>query len=319
MRRYLFFVLASCADSATPATGAAIAAAAPLDAAVEWKDILTGVSVRGDVFADVRGIWRCEDGVCEHRPWREGAVSRRALPCNASGAADYAFSQAGTHVAQVCEGALAITSLGTGEVVRRALPFPELDGLEVDESGVVTAIHDHSVARVTSQGVLGPFALEVPGDAISPADSAELHPANGPWIAYTHGAFAREVAWRASTPSPTAVALGGGALFNGDQMWVSLMTSGYVRMTESGPVAVAGRVGGGLAGHGILVGVVPWGPDGLIVQYEDAALLVDRELITRRQIQTPNAKGTIGTIGGDPSGAWLFFVHEDGRISAAAL
>ncbi|MFY0534396.1 hypothetical protein [Nannocystis pusilla] len=102
-------------------------------------------------------------------------------------------------------------------------------------------------------------------------------------------------------------------------MWVSLMTNGYVRMTESGPVPVAGRIGGGLPGHGLLLSVLPWGADGLIAQYEGAALLVDRELNTRRQLRTPNAKDTYGTIGSDPSGAWLFFVHEDGKIAVAAL
>ncbi|MCY1062177.1 hypothetical protein [Nannocystis sp. SCPEA4] len=287
--------------------------------ALEWKDIVTGVSASGDVFADARGVWRCEDGACEHRPWRGGDVGRQALPCAASNDDNSAISPAGTRVVQVCDGKLVITTLATGEVVRRKLPFPELDDLEVDESGVVTVVHEHSVARVTAKGLQGPFALEVPKDAITPANFASLYAASGPWLAYTHGAYEKEVAWRASTSAPTEVALGGGALFNGEHMWVSLMTSGYVRMTESGPVAVAGRIGAGLPGYGLLLSVLPWGADGLIAQYEEAALLVDRELNTRRQLHTPNAKGDYGTIGSDPSGAWLFFVHSDGKIAVAAL
>ncbi|MCY0994952.1 hypothetical protein OV203_47940 [Nannocystis sp. ILAH1] len=338
MRRCLFFfVLVSCVDADAPATAppaptpgeagtppsAAAGEATAPDATVledlEWKDLVTGVSASGDVFADVRGVWRCEDGACQHRPWSGGDGGRQALPCDASSDDKFAVSPAGTRVAQVCEGKLAISTLTTGEVVRRKSPFPELDDLEVDESGVVTAIHEHRVARVTAKGLQGPFALEVPKEALTPTNFASLYAANGPWLAYTHGAYSDEVAWRASTPAPTQVALGGGALFNGEQMWVSLMTNGYVRMTESGPVPVAGRIGGGLPGHGLLLSVLPWGADGLIAQYEDAALLVDRELNTRRQLRTPNAKGTYGTIGSDPSGAWLFFVHEDGRIAVAAL
>ncbi|MFY0534395.1 hypothetical protein [Nannocystis pusilla] len=190
MRRCLFFfALVSCADAAAPATGAPPAPtpgqvgtppsatageATASDVTVlddlEWKDLVTGVSASGDVFADARGVWRCEDGACQHRPWSGGDGGRQALPCDASSDDNFAVSPAGTRVAQVCEGKLAISTLTTGEVVRRKLPFPELDDLEIDESGVVTAIHEHSVARVTAKGLQGPFALEVPKDALTPTN-----------------------------------------------------------------------------------------------------------------------------------------------------
>ena len=65
--------------------------------------------------------------------------------------------------------------------------------------------------------------------------------------------------------------------------------------------------------------MVPWGPDGLLAQYEQAVVLLDRELVTRRSLLTPNAKGTYGRAGSDPSGTKLYFVGPDGTISLASL
>ncbi|MEZ4454268.1 MAG: hypothetical protein R3B09_32740 [Nannocystaceae bacterium] len=315
----LFLVIAcSAAESAPAPTSTAAPESAPAAAPLVWKDVFPAGRF-GEVFADARGIWRCVDGTCEHRTWSDGASTQRALPCDASSRSSFAASQGGTHVAQICGESLAITSLADGEVVKRGSPFAETDGLIVDEAGVVTLVGGHEVVRVSAEGVLGPFTLTVPADAITPQDDAELLPARGRWLAYTHGAYAREVAWRTSTTAPAEVALHGGAFFNGDQMWVSLMSNGYVRMTEGGPVEVAGRFGGGLMGHGLLFDVVPWGADGLIAQYEDAALLLDRDLKTQRQISTPNAPETYGILACDPTGERLVFVHEDGRVVFAAL
>lgn len=316
-------LLLSCCNS--PAPSAEVAPSAPTaptpdDAAsppLEWKEVAPAARPAGDVFADNDGLWRCNDERCQHLAWSGGARREQPLPC--ADAASFAASQAGTHVAQVCGDQLKIVALATGATVTRALPFAEPDDLIVDDDGVVTATHEHSVARVTAREVLGPYALRLPADAITPAESADLYPARGPWLAYTHGAYAHELAWRATSSGPAEVTLGGGALWNGDQMWVSLMTNGYVRMTETGPVPVAGRIGAGLPGHGLLLETAPWGADGLIAQYEDAALLVDREFVTRRQIQLPNAPGDYGSVGSDPSGTRLYFVHTDGRISVASL
>lgn len=318
----LVLVLA-CNNAPAPAPEAAPASAvaptpdlAPAPA-LAWTVLAPATSPPGDVFADAGGIWRCTAGSCRHLAWSGGATREQALPC--ADTASLEASQAGTHLVQVCDDQLKITTLATGAVVTRKPPFPELDELIVDDDGVVTMTHEQSVARVTAKAVLGPFTLQLPADSLTPDRLADLYPARGPWLAHTHGAYEHELAWRASTPSPTAVALGGGALWNGDQMWVSLMTNGYVRMDEGGPIPVAGRIGGGLPGHGILLDTAPWGPDGLIAQYEDAALLVDRELVTRRQIALPNAPGDYGRVGSDPSGTRLWFLHTDGRITTASL
>lgn len=285
--------------------------------ALAWTTLAPATSPSGDVFADDAGVWRCTAGTCRHLAWSGATPRERPLPC--ADATDLEPSQAGTRVVQLCGNRLEITTLATGAAVQRELPFPEIDQLIVDDDGVVTVTHEQSVARITAKGVLGPFALELPADALTPDRLADLYPARGPWLAYTHGAYEQELAWRASTPSPTAVALGGGALWNGDQMWVSLMTNGYVRMDAGGPVRVAGRIGGGLPGHGVLLDTAPWGPDGMIAQYEDAALLVDREFVTRRQIQLPGAPNDYGRVGSDPSGTRLYYMHSDGRIDAAML
>jgi len=280
---------------------------------VQWTPIAPATTDLFNVFADAAGVWRCTDASCAHHAWSGGAVRTRTLPCAIR---TFGSSPHGTHVAQVCDGKLVVTTLATGRSSTHELPVADVAELVVDDEGTVTATYDRSVVRVTATAVEGPFTLDVPRDAVV-SGSAELRPAIGPWLAYSDGAFSKEVAWRSGGAAPAAVPLHGGALFNGDQMWVSLMASGYVKMTATGPVPVRGDVRGGLPGYGVLLDDKPWGPDGLLAHYEQAVLLLDHELVPVCSLLTPNGKGQSGRLGSDPTGTRLYYAAVDGSISIA--
>ena len=306
-------------------------------APVSWQEVAPAREVTlGSYayFADADGVWRCHKAACVRFGWEGRSSATVPLPCDSQ----LVPSPSGTLVAQRCGGEVVVTSLPSGKLAFPRRPLEEVDELVVDDSGTVSATRssraryapedddkvigwDPAVAiRIKPNGARKRYELDPPDDAIERGSKAGVHPARGAWLAYSDGAYHLEAAWRASDP-PKQVALGGGALFNGDKMWISTMKNGYQRMTDAGPVALKNRFGGGLPGHGLLLDIAPWGRDGLIAQYETAFVLLDGELATKRVIKIPQLpkEQFLYSVVSDPTGKRVCLATLDGRIRCTSL
>jgi len=152
-----------------------------------------------------------------------------------------------------------------------------------------------------------------PKQAITPADDAPVFAANGRWLAFSDGAYSKEVGWLA--PDATPVTLGGGALINHDHVWISRMNNTYVEVTPAGEIACGDGPKGGVAGHGVLTSEGAWGRHGYLTAYETIAQLYDTKLVKRIELPLPPSDAAYGRrLLSDPSGTTLYLGYPSGEI-----
>ncbi len=294
-------------------------AAAEVDAPppLRWREVSAaqGSQLHFDIhFQGRASLWACEGRRCAvvHGT---GTGSREVkIPCDAdryptqfsrpskSGRWLLQTCAEGTFVTDLDDGRSHVLDLGGGE-----RPYAGV----IDDAGTATlATAAPMFVRVALEGRAREFPVHTPANAVG-GGHAGLVPAHGPWLGFSDGAYAREVGWL-SDAAAEPVALGGGAFFNGTHVWVSLMTNRYVTLRPDGSqVGVTGRFGGGLPGKGLLMSIQAWGDEGLVIEYEDALVLLDAQLEHVAQIDLPDLEG-MPDVGSDPAGTRLHVASPDG-------
>lgn len=266
-------------------------------------------------FEDQDSLWRCEGRRCQIR---YGANVGRQVetPCDA-----YRYptmfsspSKSGRWLLQSCDGKAFVVDMETGRTRKLPVDATRVHAGIVDDAGTATLASRTSLFfRVPRRGKPKRFSVTPPKEALDQDADASLVPGHGPWIGFSDGAYEDEVGWRVGRPA-RSVRLGGGAFFNGEHVWVSLMTGGYVQLRADGKQdAVTGRLGGGLPGKGLLMSIVPWGERGLIVEYEKAISLVDDQLETVREVALPKVEGMLD-IGSNPQGDQIHLASPYGAL-----
>lgn len=272
--------------------------------------------LRPVVFADRRGIWRCAFGQCEHF----GAKGERGavwpLACDVSH--QFVAAAGGGFVAQICGTDLVVTNTRTTQ--RRTQPVPAVDAIVVDAGGTVTlttrgAGNEVIVLRYPPMG-LPPLRTVVANDS-----SGSVEPGTGQLLAYTNGNGPREAAWFDATP-PVLVTASGLWMVNGEHLWLSRSTGGYLRQRERDSEPVRGAPKGGMPPCGICLDESPWGADGLLFHYERAVLLVDDQLEEVGLVPLPTGtmqlkemppfrRGAASTVVASPDGRQIYVSLPD--------
>lgn len=186
------------------------------------------------------------------------------------------------------------------------------------------------VSRMDDKG--GWAIVRVPPDGatrrveVDSTTSEALSPMTGKLLARTTGNSGGEAAWLDGAP-PRKVSFQGLSIENGEHLWVSFEKGGYARLEGAALAPVRGAPKGGLPPHGILMGIVPWGPAGLVIVYERAALLVDEGLEVVRQVALPVFSLELEALGtryrtssmnviATPDGSTLLAIRPDGSVLA---
>ena len=242
------------------------------------------------VFTDRHGIWRCLGRRCVHfsPDGEHGAV--RALDCDVSDM--LAAAPDGSVMAQICgDDLVVIETHGTGWR-SHALPHADVEALVVDSRGWVTL-----TARDSGNGWVilryPPSASPPQRTVVTTTTDGGVVPATGKLLAYTNGNGPHEAAWFDGTP--VEVKTNGLFMANGEHLWVSLASGRYVRQSAHESRPVRGAPKGGLPPCGILLDDTPWGPNGLMLVYEEAMLLLDAELESVGLVPLPG--GTLSVEG----------------------
>ena len=263
------------------------------------------------IFQDASGLWRCHEMNCA-QIWTDTAAAATSfeLPCIAN-LWELQVSRSGRWLAKLCrssesrKGVLHVLDIET-----RSWKHIELTeaanvwAAAVDDSGLVTlSANWGEIVRLDTDGRVRTFQVARPKEADT------ILPANPPWLAYSDGAYTSEVAYHQAAPTQP-IAMRGGAFANGPHLWVSFMTGGYGRLTPSGAERVEGGqdIRGARLPHGSLMGIHPWGTDGLLIEYESTLLFVDSELRTVHETPLPNVKG-LARLGSNPQGS---VIHSTG-------
>lgn len=273
------------------------------------------------VFADHRGVWRCAIGRCEYFDAKGERGAAWPLACDAS--RQLAAAADGGFVAQVCGTDLVVIETGTTQRRTQPLSEPDVYALVVDTGGTVTltaigAGNEVIVLRFPSTGLAPRRTVVVNGS------SASIEPGTGQLLAYTSGNGPREAAWFDATP-PIEVTADGLWMVNGEHLWLSKSTGGYLRQRARDSEPVRGAPKGGMPPCGIGLDVRPWGADGLLFSYERAVLLVDAQLEQVGLVPLPQGtmqlvgfpaveRGLASDVVTSPDGRQLYVVLPDASV-----
>lgn len=273
------------------------------------------------VFADARGIWRCVNSRCEHFGANGEPGAAWELACGVSNR--FVAAADGGVVAQICGTDLVVIETRTARRRTQSVATPEVDALVVDPRGSVTL-----TVRGAGDEVI---VLRYPPTGQAPRrtvvanrSTGNVAPATGELLAYTDGNGPREAAWFDGTP-PVEVAVAGLSLVNGEHLWVSEMSGGYLRQRARSREPVRGAPKGGMPPCGLLLDSGPWGDEGLLFVYERAVLLVDAQLEGVGVVPLPGGTMTLrdaGTVArasasdvvASPAGDRLYATLPDGAV-----